>query len=201
VSKQHIKEERQRYLELLQRECERQNSIVNGLLEVVKLNTTLEQKTTNIVYLEDVVPTIVSTYQPLAQEKGIQLGYTIPSGFPPVNCAAASLQQIIVNLLNNSLNFTPSGGQVSVQALLKQEHIEIFVSDTGIGILPQDLAKVFNPFYRGRNINNNTNLGAGLGLTLVKQLVENCGGSITISSKINKGTIVKLLLPIVKEIG
>ncbi|NES82054.1 MAG: histidine kinase [Moorea sp. SIO2B7] len=193
-SKQIKRDQRQRYLKLLHRECERQNSLISGLLELVQLEQISPEES---VRLEELVPGIVSTYQPLAEEKGVKLSYTVPSGFPPLSCPTPWLRQIILNLLNNSLKFTPSRGKVSVQASLQNEYIELVISDTGIGIANSELPKIFNNFYRGRTANNEENTGAGLGLSIVQEIVRRCRGSISVSSKVGKGSRFKVLLPVV----
>ena len=196
-SKQIKKDQRQRYIELLRRECDRQNSLISGLLEWVQIDQTPELKSSTPNYLEDLVPGIVSTYQPLAEEKGIRLGYTIARELPPLSCPSNWLRQIIINLLNNSLKFTPPNGQVSVQASLRNECLELTVSDTGVGIVDSDLPKIFNSFYRGQNNSSKNIQGAGLGLTIVQQIIQRCGGSISVISKVDKGSKFKVLLPVV----
>ena len=193
-SKQIKGEQRQRYLKMLNYECERQNSLITGLLELLQIDITTE---TEYLKLDDFVPGIVSTYQPLAREKDIQLGYTIPAQLPPVSCPTPWLRQIIINLLHNSLQFTPAEGRVFVQASLKDEYLEISVSDTGVGIENKELTRIFQSFYRGKAAINTKVVGAGLGLTLVQQLVRRCGGSISVSSKVGKGSTFKVLLPTV----
>jgi signal transduction histidine kinase len=196
-SKQLKGEQRQRYLQLINRECDRQNSLISGLLELMELDSFSESDIVAAVKLEDLVPGIVSTYQPLAEEKGIQLGYTIPTGFPPISCPPGWLRQIIINLLNNSLQFTSSGGKVFVQASLRDDQIELIVSDTGSGIDSKELGKIFNSFYRGRTAINEQVSGAGLGLTIVQQLIRRCGGSISVNSKVGKGSSFRILLPVI----
>lgn len=191
-SKQIKGEQRQRYLQLIGNECDRQNSLVGGLLELLQLSTPTEASQLN---LDEFVPGIVSTYQPLAREQNIQLGYTIPASLPPISCPASWLRQIIINLLNNSLQFTPSGGKVYVLAAVKNELIELSVADTGIGIEHKELDKIFESFYSTKAINNRQTAGAGLGLTIVRQLVDRIGGSIEVNSKVGKGTSFKILLP------
>ncbi len=195
-SMQHKREPRQRYLDLLKKECDRQNSMINSLQELAQLNQLAEENDV-CVKLEDLVPGIVSTYQPIAEEQGISLGYTIPAGFPPVACPSAWLRQILRNLLHNSLKFTPPEGRVYVKAFLKTNGVELIVSDTGIGIEESDLPKIFNTFYRGRNIIGEDTAGSGLGLAMVRQLVDQCGGKITVNSQVRKGTIFKMTLPVV----
>jgi len=195
-SKQIKGEQRQRYLQMVSDECDRQNSLVGGLLELLQLDTPIEAE---YLYLDDIVPGIVSTYQPLAEEKKILLGYTIPDDLPPIACPNPWFRQIIINLLNNSLQFTPANGRVFVQATLKKESddIEIIVADTGVGIATKEISKIFDGFYRTKPVTNEKIQGPGLGLTLVQQLIQRCGGSISVSSKIGKGTTLKILMPAV----
>lgn len=195
-SKQIKGEQRQRYLKMVSDECDRQNSLVGGLLELLQLDTPTEA---DYLHLDDVVPGIVSTYQPLAEEREIQLGYTIPSDLPPISCPHTWFRQIIINLLNNSLQFTPPQGRVFVQAALKndKEYVEIIVSDTGIGIPTKEINKIFDGFYRTKSTTHERLTGAGLGLTLVQQLIQRCDGSISVISKVGKGTTFKILMPAV----
>ena len=195
-SKQIKGEQRQRYLQMVSDECDRQNSLVGGLLELLQLDTPVEAE---YLHLDDLVPGIVSTYQPLAEEKAIQLGYTIPANIPPISCPRSWFRQIIINLLNNSLQFTPPQGRVFVQAAAKNdnEYIEILVNDTGVGIPNSEINKIFHGFYRTKPTFQEKTTGAGLGLTLVQQLILRCGGSISVTSKAGKGTTFKILMPAV----
>lgn len=187
-------EQRQLYLKVLERECDRQNSVISGLLEMLNLSDSLE---TEAVYLDDFVPGIVSTYQPLASEKQIQLGYRIPDNLAPVSCPTPWLRQMIIQLLNNSLQFTPPRGRVFVQAASRNDTIELIISDTGRGIDAKDVGKIFNSFYRSKTPTNSEVTGAGLGLTIVQQLVQRVGGSISVNSKLDKGSSFRILLPTV----
>ena len=195
-SKQIKGEQRQRYLQMVSNQCDRQNSLVSGLLGLLQLNTPTE---TEYIRLDDIVPGIVSIYQPLAEEKDIQLGYTIPANLPPISCPKAWFRQIIINLLNNSLQFTPPKGRVFVQASHKQEsdRVEIIVSDTGVGISNKEINHIFDSFYRTKPTDSSQAAGAGLGLTLVKQSIQRSGGKISVTSKPNKGTTFKILMPAV----
>jgi len=187
--------QRQRYMQLLNTECDRQNSLITGLLELVQLESDPQPTVMRSVQLVDIVPGVVSTYQPLAQEKGIQLGYTVPVGLPSVSCLESWLRQIVINLLHNSLKFTPTGGQVRVKVTLQGEYVQLAVSDTGIGIATGELSKIFDSFYRGRPTTAE-NTGAGLGLTIVQKLLIRCGGSIAVTSSLGEGANFKVLLPV-----
>ncbi|MEC4849401.1 MAG: HAMP domain-containing sensor histidine kinase, partial [Jaaginema sp. PMC 1079.18] len=190
--------QRQRYLSLLQQECDRQNALICGIRLLTSLNTT-NPRMPLYTLLEEVLPTIVSTYQPLASEKGIQLGYTLTPGLPPVACRPTWLRQIVIHLLNNSLQFTLAQGRVSVMAQPQGEQIQLTVKDTGIGIAKNEVHRIFDSFYRGRSTESEGSRGAGLGLTIVHQLVERCGGSITVNSRLDRGSVFQVLFPIYRE--
>lgn len=185
--------QRQRYIQLLNTECDRQNSLMTGWLELAQLESEPQPHVMPSVQLADILPGVVSTYQAIAQEKGIQLGYTMPLGLPAVSCLETWLRQILINLLHNSLKFTPTGGQVNVHSKLEGDYVQVAFDDTGIGIAAHEIPIIFDIFYRGRStISQNT--GAGLGLTMVQQLLLRCGGSISVTSQLGEGSSFKVLL-------
>ncbi len=190
----HLKPpQRMRYLQMLHTECDRQNSVINGLLELLQIDQIPKYTPLQPVRLSEIVPGVVSTYQPLAQEKGIMLAYTVPEQLPPVLCLNSWLKQIAINLLHNSIKFTPRGGQVWVRSRAVGDRVMLEVRDTGIGIAERDIPRVFDYFYRIRPTADDSS-GAGLGLTIVQQLLQRSGGSISIKSKPGEGSTFTLLL-------
>jgi two-component system, OmpR family, phosphate regulon sensor histidine kinase PhoR len=192
--------QRQRYMDLIAKECDRQSSLITSLLDLVHLEQVAEQSALPAIQISDVVPGVVSTYLPLAEEKSIRLGYTVPDNLPPVSCMASWLKQIAINLLHNGIKFTPSGGQVWVRIKQQGEYVQFEVSDTGIGIAQNEIPKIFDRFYRVRNSADDSS-GAGLGLTIVQQLLLHCGGSISVKSKPGEGTTFNVLLPIHRHVS
>jgi two-component system, OmpR family, phosphate regulon sensor histidine kinase PhoR len=188
--------QRQRYLQLLHGECERQNSLLTGFQELLQLADSTQQEPFAPLRLSDIIPAIVSTYQPLAQEKGVFLGYTVPDRIPAIYCSETWLKQIAINLLHNSIKFTPERGKVSVWAREQGEYIELEFRDSGIGIPMGEIPKIFEPFYRVRTPTNEEVPGAGLGLTIVQQILQRCGGSVSVNSKQGMGSSFKVLLPV-----
>lgn len=187
--------QRQRYMEMLTQECDRQSALITSVLDLVQLENTVEHTPSQPLRLTDVVPGVVSTYQPLAQEKGVMLAYTIPEGLPAVSCSSSWLRQIVINLLHNGIKFTPQGGRVWVRAKQQGDYIQIEFQDTGVGIAPTDIPKIFDRFYKVRGPGDETG-GAGLGLSIVQQLLLRCGGSISVKSKPGEGSIFIVLLPL-----
>ncbi|MEH1970948.1 DICT sensory domain-containing protein [Nostoc sp.] len=192
--------QRQRYLQMLNTQCDHQNSLITGLLELVQLERNWEGMALESVRLSEIVPGVVSTYQPVAQEKGIMLAYTIPTELPSVWCVSGGLRQIVINLLHNSIKFTSNGGEVWVRARLQGDHVQLEFRDTGIGIAENEIPKIFDRFYRVRTAATEDYGGAGLGLTIVQQLLLRCGGSISVKSKLYEGSTFTVQLATVGNI-
>lgn len=190
--------QRQRYMDLIAKECDRQSSLITSLLDLVNLERAVDQTSLPPLRLNDVVPGVVSTYQPVAEGKGVRLAYMIPEGLPPVACMTNWLKQIVINLLHNAIKFTPRGGQVWVRAKQQGDYIQLEIRDTGVGIAPSEIPKIFDRFYRVRQAADDSS-GAGLGLTIVQQLLLHCGGSISVKSKLGEGSTFNVLLPVYRN--
>lgn len=188
--------QRQRYMEMISQECDRQSSLISGVLNLLQIETSVGQTQLTPVMLAETVPPVVSTYQPLAEEKGVMLAYTIPNNLPKVACPDAWLRQIMIHLLNNSIKYTRNGGEVWVTAREVSDSVELEVRDTGLGISPADLPNIFDYFYRGRNLPADASEGAGLGLSIVQQLLMFCGGTIVVNSQPNQGTTFTVRVPL-----
>ncbi len=191
--------QRQRYLQMLSSQWERQNSLIHGVLDLAQIERNLEEMSLEAVNLADIVPGVVSTYQPIAQEKGIMLAYTVSNELPYVWCVRGGLKQILIHLLANSIRFTLSGGQVWVRGRVQEKYVELEVRDTGVGIADNDIPKIFERFYRVRPGVTEEFAGAGLGLTIVQQLLWRSGGSISVKSKLSEGSTFTVKLPSVFE--
>lgn len=191
--------QRQRYLEMISRECDRQVNLINGVLELLQIERSLTTAKPEPVKLFDILPGVVSTYQPLAQEKGIRLAYTVPNTLPAIGCPETWVRQIVIHLLSNSIRYTDAGGEVWVTAQDEDEEtLSVNVKDTGIGIPQHELPHIFKHFYRGRQVNPEDE-GAGLGLTIVQQLLLYCGGNISVDSQPEVGTHFKVKLPLYRN--
>ncbi|MEL6762974.1 MAG: HAMP domain-containing sensor histidine kinase [Cyanobacteria bacterium J06607_6] len=181
---------------MISRECDRQVNLIKGVLELLQIERTLTTEPSAPVMLFDILPGVVSTYQPLAQEKGIRLAYTVPNTLPAIDCPENWVRQIVIHLLSNSIRFTNPGGEVWVTAQANEDDtLLINIRDTGIGIPQNELPHVFNHFYRGRQ-NTTEEEGAGLGLAIVQQLLLQCGGHISVESQPEVGTHFKVKLPL-----
>jgi two-component system, OmpR family, phosphate regulon sensor histidine kinase PhoR len=188
--------QRQKYLDLIGDECDRQNSLISGAVRLLDLERTSAKMGIEAIYLAEVIPGVVSIYQPLAQEKGIKLGYTIPDNLPAICCVEIWLRQIAIDLLHNGIKYTPEGGEVFVRASVAGEYVQLEFKDTGIGIPTPEIPKIFDRFYRIRNLaDESNNNSAGLGLTIVRDILTRCGGSISVTSELGVGSRFRILLP------
>ncbi|WP_448561884.1 ATP-binding protein [Trichothermofontia sp.] len=188
--------QRQRYMDLLRTACDRQTALITSVLALLQLEHEATQEP-QLLHLSDIVPGVVSTYQPLAQERGIGLFYTIPDTLPTFAGVPSWIRQIVIHLLHNSLKYTPSGGQVWVQASQQGDTLLLEVHDTGIGIPPEEHRHIFEPFYRLRQAQPQPEAeGAGLGLTIVQHLVQRANGAIAVKSQPGGGSTFRVQLPI-----
>jgi two-component system phosphate regulon sensor histidine kinase PhoR len=117
------------------------------------------------------------------------------AGLPAVNGDAARLREVLQNLLENAVRYTPAGGRVHVRASARNGLVEIAVEDTGIGIPSTDRERIFERFYRVDAARSREVGGTGLGLSIARHLVEAHGGRIEVESEVGKGSIFRVLLP------
>jgi two-component system, OmpR family, phosphate regulon sensor histidine kinase PhoR len=187
--------QRKRYLELIRGECDRQNTLINGATRLLAIDRSPDPAARVPIQLSQIIPGIVSTYQPLAEEKGIKLSYTVPDDLPTIVYVESLLRQVTIDLLHNGIKYTPDGGHVFVQASLQGEYVQLEFRDTGIGISPLEIPKIFDCFYRIRR-SGKEDRGAGVGLTIVQNILTRCGGSISVVSQVGAGSKFRVLLPI-----
>ncbi len=130
-------------------------------------------------------------------DKGVLLELDIPDDLPKVSVDVDRIGQVFINLIGNSLQYTPTGGVVTVMAKEKKDQILVTISDTGIGISSENLSNIFTRFYRVDKSRSRAGGGSGIGLTIAKHLVESHGGKIWAESPgLGKGSTIRVLLPI-----
>ncbi len=148
------------------------------------------------VSLERIVIDVVDLYSPIADEKGLTLAVS-QSESVFVLGDGGRLRQVVGNLVDNAIKYTPPPGQVRVSLASVNGHAQIEIKDSGIGIAPEHLSKVFDRFYRADSSRSSQSAaGVGLGLAICRSIVEAHGGTITIQGEIGKGTLVSVTLPI-----
>ena len=146
------------------------------------------------VAIDPLLKYIVETLSPIAAEKGVALGLESTRGIV-VRGDKEWLERALLNLLDNAIKYTPSGGRVTVRASTEPNGVRIEIEDSGIGIPPEALPHIFERFYRADPARNKAVEGVGLGLSLVKWIVEEHGGSVEAHSRAGDGTCLTILLP------
>ena len=163
-------------------------SLVKDLLDVSKIESGKFSVVADPFALDEVVPMAVDTMKPLALSKGIMLACELEADLPDLLADRRAVRQILINLVSNACKFTPAGGTVTVSARRIGDTIELAVTDTGIGIDPSHIAKLGQPFYQIDTRYARQNEGAGLGLCIVRGLVDLHDGSFTIDSTPGQGS-------------
>lgn len=179
-------------LDIIEKESDRLGLMVEELLDFSKLvseNIDLEKE---VFLIEDTVKMMGKQLKPRANSSNIEFETFIEEDLGYVFADENRLKQVIINLLDNSFKFTDQGGRVELKVYSENADMIIEVSDTGLGISSEDLPKVRERFYKGKNSKSNT----GLGLSISEEIVKMHGGSMEISSELNIGTTIKVRFPL-----
>ncbi len=171
-------------------------NLINDILDVSKMEAGRVELRERICGMEELVRGCERIVRARAMERRLNLVVEVAEGMPPILVDDVKFKQIILNLMSNAVKFTSPGGTVKLTASVDPSRgVAVAVSDTGIGIRPEDLSKVFVPFHQVDNVYARSNPGTGLGLTLSKGLAELHGGRLSIESVFGEGTVVTLTLP------
>jgi two-component system sensor histidine kinase BaeS len=181
------------------KEADRLQRLVNDLQELSRVEAgayELDLKTTSVKTLVDAT---VDRLERQFHEKGVSITTHISPHLPPVKVDPDRIGQVLLNLVGNALQYTPSGGSVEISATYRSNQAQIEISDTGIGIAPEDIGHIFTRFYRVDKSRARHVGGSGIGLTIAKHLVEAHGGRIWVESPgVGEGSAFKFTLPVVK---
>jgi signal transduction histidine kinase len=173
--------------------------LVNDLQELALAEAGQLKMVLQPTAVQQLVSKVVSAMQPTATSKGLTLRTDLQQGLPPVMADPERVAQVLQNLVNNAMSYTPAGGTITVTASpgASAAEVQLSVHDTGIGIAPEHLPYVFDRFYRVDQSRTRATGGAGLGLAIVKQLVEAHGGRVWAESTLGEGSTFAFTLPTV----
>lgn len=166
------REEQERYLQIVQEESVRLGRLVDDLMDLAQMEEGELGAELRPLQVAIPVQSALETIRPLAEEKGVELLCEVPADLPAVLGDAGRLHQVVVNLLDNGLRHTPSGGRISVRAAAEPERVTVEVCDTGTGLDPEVLPLVFERFQK------HDSAGRGLGLAIVRSIVRAHGGEV-----------------------
>lgn len=183
------------YWQVLRTEQARQRTLIEKLLMVGRLESGAFTLDPTPLQLEGPLREALTATETQAHSKAIQITVNVAPDLPAVLGDAEYLQQVFVNLLTNAFKFTPRKGAVRVTASPDERGVRVTIKDSGIGIPPEDRPHLFERFFRASNATRREIQGTGVGLFLVKSIVSQLGGSITLDSELNQGTTVSVWLP------
>jgi two-component system, OmpR family, sensor kinase len=187
-------EEQRYYLTIALKRSDQLRRLVTGLFELAKLDTPDIQVRFESFHLDELIQDILQKFHLAAEDKKIILRMNIPDDIPLVFFADIELtERVFENLIDNAIRHTPVNGAVTVSATLQEARIKVTVSDTGSGIDPEDIAHLFDRNYRKERICGSDR--AGLGLIIVRRILELHHSTIDVSSKINAGAAFTFFLP------
>jgi len=191
-----------RYVRQSQAEIVRMNALIDDLFELAQMDTGSLTLRCDAGSLSDLISDTLEGFTALAQARGITLRGSVASGVDPVWMASDKISRVLQNLIENALRHTPAGGQIQLRAEVLNGMALVSLKDTGEGIAPDDLPRIFDRFYRGDAARSRSHPhdglergGAGLGLAIAKGLIEAHGGRIWAESVPGHGTVMKFTLP------
>jgi len=188
-------DKRTRFLQKIKDQSLRLSSIVTDLLALSRLESKESELARESFDLRQVLQGVVKQFRPTAEDRGIELKIQVPAAAAPHLGDREALGQLVGNLLDNALKYTPAGGEVWIRLRRQGGETTIEVQDTGIGIEPQDQERIFERFYRVDKARSRELGGTGLGLSIVKHIARAQGGYVTVDSVPGAGSTFRVFLP------
>ncbi|MFC0522359.1 two-component system histidine kinase PnpS [Pontibacillus salicampi] len=185
---------REQFIKIILKESQRLQSLIHDLLELSKLEKEEFELNIEQVSVKDLIQDIIPIVEHQAEEKDIKLHQELQSD-TIIDGDSARLKQVVINLVTNAINYTPSNGDVTVTLEKHFDKVKITVSDSGVGIPEEDIPRIFERFYRVDKARSRNSGGTGLGLAIVKHIVEGHHGSIEVESAHQEGTTFRIYLP------
>ena len=189
--------QRKEYAELINGSGQHLLSVVNGILDMSKMESGNFEIASEPFAPRASLMHCCNLLALKARENGIDLITDAPQDLPVMTGDPRAFKQIVINLVANAVKFTERGGQVTVSAAASASQLTLRISDTGVGIAPDDLKRIGSPFFQAGKTYQRRHEGTGLGLSIVKSLVALHLGELTVQSKLGEGTAVTVKLPLV----
>ncbi|MGA2141429.1 MAG: transporter substrate-binding domain-containing protein [Brevinematales bacterium] len=190
-----LNQEQKKQMEMVQQSSRHLLSLINDILDISKIEAGELKINSETFNLPEVINKTVGLNEPLAQKKGIKLNISIAPEIDTIKRDRLRVQQILMNLVNNSIKFTEKGS-VTIKCFLIKKFVTVEVIDTGIGIEKDKIDRLFKPFIQIDNGLTRKYEGTGLGLSICKKLLELLNGSIEVRSKFGSGSVFSISLPV-----
>nr|WP_255813670.1 ATP-binding protein [Acidaminobacter sp. JC074] len=189
------KEVRDKFIDIIDIEAKRLKHLIDDILVLSDIEKSTGDHHETEVSPNQVVEEISNMMGQIAGKKEITVNYNLPENMAPILANKVWLKQMLINLIDNGIKYTPEGGQVDVQFADMLDHNLIIVKDNGIGIAPEHLDRLFERFYRVDKARSKKEGGTGLGLAIVKHIVLSMNGDIRVKSELDKGTEFTIRIP------
>jgi len=183
------------FVGIIQRESDHLGHLVEDLLDLSRIESGKLKMRKELIRLDTLAAETVGRLKSKADSLGVALAIQIPESLPAISGDPDRLAQVLLNLVDNALKYTPAGGSVTVSAADAGTAVSVSVADTGVGIPKADLPRIFERFYRVDKARTRSTGGTGLGLSIVKHIVESHGGSISVVSDVGQGATFTFTLP------
>ena len=183
-------------LHTARQDCERVQSIIDDILDLARIQSGRMELRHETLVAEDLVAAVVEAHRPAALERGIELLADVLPGGPALTGDRERLELALGNFVTNAIHHTPAGGRITVRCVDERAALRFEVEDTGEGIPPEYLARVFDRFFR---VPGGTRKGSGLGLTIAREIVTAHGGTIGVASELGRGSRFWLALPVADQ--
>ncbi len=202
-----ISEDQKEYLSLVNESCLQMTNDINDLLDVTRIETGKLKVQFAPVDINELIVKVSQLMQPSVSEKGLIISLQLAKGLPKVLVDHRRIEQVLTNLLTNAIKFTHSGGDISIFSKIDTscpQYLKISVVDTGCGIHPDNIPKLFNRLYQVESAHNSlgsensSEAGLGLGLTITKEIIELHHGEVVVHSNMDKGSEFTFTLPLNK---
>lgn len=194
-AKDKLNDDENNYLEIVERNGKRLLSLINDILDLSKIEAGKMEVLPNFVSLPTLLQIIKENLHTLTEEKGLSLTLSVPDNLPKIETDESKLYQILTNIIGNAVKFTEKG-KVNISVKHDSQNIFIEVKDTGIGISRKVLPYIFDEFRQADGTASRHYEGTGLGLAIANKITKILGGNITVKSKLNKGSVFLVTLPI-----
>jgi signal transduction histidine kinase len=191
--------QQKKFLKIADQSVDRLINLITELLDISRIESGKLRVRPEKIDAYDLVLNVLKSISPAAFGKDLKIDMDVPEGLPLVLADSERLFQVFDNLIINSIKFTPSGGKITIFAKEQDDFILFGVKDTGIGISEKDIKKIFEKFYRVDTTFNKAIAGAGLGLSIIKSIIEIHGGQIWVESAPQKGSTFKFTIPKARE--
>jgi two-component system phosphate regulon sensor histidine kinase PhoR len=172
--------------------------LINDLLDVAKIESGHAFQQQVPLRAGDILEQTIALLKPRAEAQHVALRLELPPELPLIQADPRSMEELFTNLVSNAIQYSPDGGEVVVSVIVHGDYLAILVRDTGIGIAPEEISKIFDKFYRVKHPKTRQVIGTGLGLAIVKGIVESHRGFIEVESEPGVGTTFRVLLPIIR---